>query len=277
MVRICEHVGKKAPGGRQTLLVSATLTPRVLQRCAPWCANPRQVFVGTAPAAAAAAAAEAEAAAEAAQAAQRAERAQQAQRGEAGMEGQERRPAWGWGDAKAPSADAADYFPGQCPGRLERFEARSCRLHELMTWVYKARGSKTPSSPRLPAPVSPQAPPAPVAWAARRALPPPCRRTCATTSWRLLRSTRLTRYGEPSQCCHHVEMASCSCKWAQRVCAAIMRHACSLRCALSRIQLGSSHRKPGRKCNLLRVACSTMAMQAEHPTPCRCSIHAMGM
>lgn len=127
MVRICEHVGKKAPGGRQTLLVSATLTPRVLQMCAPWCANPRQVFVGTAPAAAAAA--EAEAAAEAGQAAQRAERAQQAQRGEAGMEGQERRPAWGWGDAKSPSADAADYFPGQCPGRLEHFEVRRRSLH----------------------------------------------------------------------------------------------------------------------------------------------------
>ncbi|PRW51077.1 DEAD-box ATP-dependent RNA helicase mitochondrial [Chlorella sorokiniana] len=114
MVRICEHTGKKAPGGRQTLLVSATLTPRVLQMCAPWCANPRQVFVGAAPAAAAAAAeAEAaEAAGQAAERAERAERSERAQQGEAGAEQRERRPAWGWGDAKAPSADAADYFPG---------------------------------------------------------------------------------------------------------------------------------------------------------------------
>ncbi|KAI7838569.1 hypothetical protein COHA_007641 [Chlorella ohadii] len=55
MVRLCEHVGKKAAGGRQTLL---------------------------------------------------------AQSGDATLEPRERRPAWGWGDAKAPSADAADYFPG---------------------------------------------------------------------------------------------------------------------------------------------------------------------
>ena len=110
MVRICEHTGKKAPGGRQTLLVSATLTPRVLQMCAPWCPNPRSVFVGAAPAAAEAAAAEAAAAAAAGQAAERAERAAG---GEPAGEPRERRPAWGWGDAKAPSADAADYFPGK--------------------------------------------------------------------------------------------------------------------------------------------------------------------
>ena len=29
MTRLTEHVGRRAPGGRQTLLVSATLTPNV--------------------------------------------------------------------------------------------------------------------------------------------------------------------------------------------------------------------------------------------------------
>ena len=29
MARLTEHVGRRAPGGRQTLLVSATLTPNV--------------------------------------------------------------------------------------------------------------------------------------------------------------------------------------------------------------------------------------------------------
>jgi hypothetical protein len=118
MVRICEHTGKKAPDSRQTLLVSATLTPRVLQMCQPWCANPRPVFVGAAPAAAAvaaaAAASEAAAAAAAAAGANRAAAAAPAAAGVApgAEERAERRPSWGWGDAKAPSADAADYNPG---------------------------------------------------------------------------------------------------------------------------------------------------------------------
>ncbi len=115
MVRLCEHTGKKAPGpGRQTLVVSATLTPKVLAMCAPWCPNPRLAFVGATPAgsgdgeAAPAAAAPAGAAADAAPAGR-----QQGQEGElAEVERAERRPSWGWGDAKSPSADAADYNPG---------------------------------------------------------------------------------------------------------------------------------------------------------------------
>ncbi|KAL4441461.1 hypothetical protein ABPG77_001965 [Micractinium sp. CCAP 211/92] len=115
MVRLCEHTGKKAPGpGRQTLVVSATLTPKVLAMCAPWCPKPRLAFVGATPAgsgdgeAAPAAAAPAGAAADAAPAGR-----QQGQEGElAEVERAERRPSWGWGDAKSPSADAADYNPG---------------------------------------------------------------------------------------------------------------------------------------------------------------------
>lgn len=124
MVRICEHTGKKAEGGRQTLVVSATLTPRVLQMAATWCPNPRSVFVGVEPAAATAAAAEDAAAAAAAAAAEAAKSGLSGRRGEAAAEGEEaaaegaapardeRRPSWGWGDAKSPSADAADYNPG---------------------------------------------------------------------------------------------------------------------------------------------------------------------
>lgn len=43
-----EHCGRRAEGGRQTLLVSATLTPKVLLHCQPWCPDPCKVFVGTA-------------------------------------------------------------------------------------------------------------------------------------------------------------------------------------------------------------------------------------
>jgi hypothetical protein len=137
MVRICEHVGKRAEGGRgrQTLLVSATLTEKVLQMCEPWCASPRKIFVGTAPAEAVAAAAEdaaaAKAAAEAAAARRAAASAAAAAMAAAGGEGEggeegaaavaaaaaaaaldAPRPSWGWGDSKSPSADAADYNPG---------------------------------------------------------------------------------------------------------------------------------------------------------------------
>ncbi|KAL4444214.1 hypothetical protein ABPG75_011951 [Micractinium tetrahymenae] len=118
MVRICEHTGKKAPGprGRQTLVVSATLTPKVLAMCSPWCPNPHVAFVGAAPAASGDAEAETAAAAgaavaEAAPAGRQQQQQQQPAAGEAG-ERAERRPSWGWGDAKAPSADAADYNPG---------------------------------------------------------------------------------------------------------------------------------------------------------------------
>lgn len=118
MVRICEHTGKKAEGGRQTLLVSATLTPRVLQMTAPWCPDPRVLFVGAGPNAAAVAAAAEEAAAAAAAAAERRLQqfeAEEAADGEEDADGEPRegrRPAWGWGDAKSPSADAPDYNPG---------------------------------------------------------------------------------------------------------------------------------------------------------------------
>jgi len=46
MSRICDHTGKKSDSGRQTIIVSATLTPRVLSLCEPWCPQPRQLFVG---------------------------------------------------------------------------------------------------------------------------------------------------------------------------------------------------------------------------------------
>lgn len=105
MVRLCEHTGKRAPGGRQTLLVSATLTPRVLQMCAPWCPDPVPVFVGVAPPGAEPVAEEGPAAG-----ARRGDAAAAA--AVAGGEPRERRPSWGWGDAKSPSADAADYNPG---------------------------------------------------------------------------------------------------------------------------------------------------------------------
>lgn len=43
---LAEHCGKKVEGGRQTIVVSATLTPRVLLHCQPWCPDPVKVFVG---------------------------------------------------------------------------------------------------------------------------------------------------------------------------------------------------------------------------------------
>jgi superfamily II DNA/RNA helicase len=49
MQRITEHTGKKCENGRQTIIVSATLTPRVLSLCEVWCPQPRQVFVGAVP------------------------------------------------------------------------------------------------------------------------------------------------------------------------------------------------------------------------------------
>jgi superfamily II DNA/RNA helicase len=49
MQRITEHTGKKCDNGRQTVIVSATLTPRVLSLCEVWCPQPRQIFVGAAP------------------------------------------------------------------------------------------------------------------------------------------------------------------------------------------------------------------------------------
>lgn len=46
MARVTEHCGRRVEGGRQTVLVSATLTPRVLALCEPWCPQPRQVYIG---------------------------------------------------------------------------------------------------------------------------------------------------------------------------------------------------------------------------------------
>lgn len=49
MVRIHEHVGKKFDHGkRQTIIVSATLTPKVLSLCETWCPTPKRIFVGSA-------------------------------------------------------------------------------------------------------------------------------------------------------------------------------------------------------------------------------------
>lgn len=47
MSRLTEHTGKKCDEGRQTVIVSATLTPRVLSLCETWCPQPKTVFVGT--------------------------------------------------------------------------------------------------------------------------------------------------------------------------------------------------------------------------------------
>lgn len=46
MARLTEHCGRRVDGGRQTLLVSATLTPRVLALCEPWCPQPLPIYVG---------------------------------------------------------------------------------------------------------------------------------------------------------------------------------------------------------------------------------------
>ena len=48
MVRITEHTGKRCPGGRQTVVVSATMTSRVLAMCNPWCSDPEKIFVNAA-------------------------------------------------------------------------------------------------------------------------------------------------------------------------------------------------------------------------------------
>jgi superfamily II DNA/RNA helicase len=49
MQRITEHTGKKCDNGRQTIIVSATLTPRVLSLCEVWCPQPRNLFIGAVP------------------------------------------------------------------------------------------------------------------------------------------------------------------------------------------------------------------------------------
>jgi len=45
-----DRAGKRCAEGRQTVLVSATLTPSVLAACAPWCPDLQPVIVGVAPA-----------------------------------------------------------------------------------------------------------------------------------------------------------------------------------------------------------------------------------
>eukprot|EP00887_Chlorella_sp_A99_P001159 scaffold14.g1159.t1 len=104
MTRLTEHCGKKAAGGRQTIVVSATLTPRVLQHLHPWCPNPQTVFVGT-PAAAAAPPLPLE---------EQGARGGPASTSGAGGEGlgagaDAPRPQWGWGLPQAPSADGSAY------------------------------------------------------------------------------------------------------------------------------------------------------------------------
>ncbi|KAK9918238.1 hypothetical protein WJX75_002476 [Coccomyxa subellipsoidea] len=44
MTRLTEHVGRKASNGRQTILVSATLTQNVLVQCEKWCPKAEAVF-----------------------------------------------------------------------------------------------------------------------------------------------------------------------------------------------------------------------------------------
>lgn len=45
MVRITEHTGKKCDTGRQTIVVSATMTARVISMCQPWCPKPTKIFI----------------------------------------------------------------------------------------------------------------------------------------------------------------------------------------------------------------------------------------
>ena len=46
MVRLNDHIGKKYVDGRQTILVSATLTNKILSLCESWCPNADRIFVG---------------------------------------------------------------------------------------------------------------------------------------------------------------------------------------------------------------------------------------
>ncbi|CAL5224194.1 g6836 [Coccomyxa viridis] len=48
MVRLIDHVGRKAPR-RQTLLVSATLNEKVLEQCQRWCPDPERLFTSVGP------------------------------------------------------------------------------------------------------------------------------------------------------------------------------------------------------------------------------------
>jgi superfamily II DNA/RNA helicase len=47
MVRVTEHTGKKVALGRQTILVSATLSPQVLLLCQSWCPDPAHIVAST--------------------------------------------------------------------------------------------------------------------------------------------------------------------------------------------------------------------------------------
>lgn len=47
MARLHGHVGRKLPSGRQTVIVSATATPKVLEMAAEWCPEPTPVFLST--------------------------------------------------------------------------------------------------------------------------------------------------------------------------------------------------------------------------------------
>ncbi|KAK9821649.1 hypothetical protein WJX74_004202 [Apatococcus lobatus] len=46
MQRLVDHCGKRREGGRQTVLVSATLSDKVLAKARTWCPHPHRVFIG---------------------------------------------------------------------------------------------------------------------------------------------------------------------------------------------------------------------------------------
>eukprot|EP00884_Botryococcus_braunii_P006446 jgi/Botrbrau1/15802/Bobra.4_1s0152.1 len=47
MTRITQHCGRRLAETRQTILVSATLTPKVMELCQSWCPDPEPVFIGS--------------------------------------------------------------------------------------------------------------------------------------------------------------------------------------------------------------------------------------
>lgn len=75
MTRLHEHVGRK--GGRQTIIVSATATSKVLDMASDWCPQPQQVFLSAATAS----------------------DQEEGLHGNLGGHHQPRAPAWGWGTA----------------------------------------------------------------------------------------------------------------------------------------------------------------------------------
>ncbi|GAB4818516.1 hypothetical protein N2152v2_005562 [Parachlorella kessleri] len=114
-----EHCGKRVESGRQTILVSATLTPKVLLHCQPWCPDPRKVFVGTAASALVAAAdglAEQQTAAavnlsrEGLSTADSSSASSNSSSSSASI-GEGPKPSWGWGRPGATSVSPAVDYP----------------------------------------------------------------------------------------------------------------------------------------------------------------------